>query len=114
VVLLHCAGLSGKPEMMLALIINPNNPAYVIYILCNVLTGWVFLQTYQDRGKVDEGVDKLKMVIREAYVCAHGWASRRASNYCILTDCSLLHRDLLSVLVLEPEDCLFSCVVSGI
>jgi hypothetical protein len=44
----------------------PNDSASVIYRLCNVLTGRAFLQTDQDRGRVDEQVDKLKMVIREA------------------------------------------------
>jgi hypothetical protein len=33
-----------------------------------------FLQTDQDRGRVDEGVVKLKMVIKEAYTRSHGWA----------------------------------------
>jgi hypothetical protein len=31
-------------------------------------------QKNQDQGRVDEGVLKLKMVIREAYAKAHGWA----------------------------------------
>jgi hypothetical protein len=39
-----------------------------------MLTGWAFLQTGQDRGKVEAGVDKLKTVIREAYSRSHGWA----------------------------------------
>jgi hypothetical protein len=52
----------------------PNDPTDVIYRLFNVLTGWAFLQTYQDRGKVEEGVNKLKTVIREAYARSHGWA----------------------------------------
>jgi hypothetical protein len=43
-------------------------------MLCNVLTGWAFLRTDQDKEKVDEGVDKLTMVIREAYARSHGWA----------------------------------------
>jgi hypothetical protein len=33
------------------------------------------LQKNQDQGRVDEGVLKLKTVIREAYAKAHGWAS---------------------------------------
>jgi hypothetical protein len=32
------------------------------------------LQTEQDKEKVEVGVDKLKMVIREAYARSHGWA----------------------------------------
>jgi hypothetical protein len=32
------------------------------------------MQYAQDREKVDEGVDKLKMVIREAYARSHGCA----------------------------------------
>jgi hypothetical protein len=28
----------------------------------------------RDRGSIEEGVDKLKMIFREAYACAHGWA----------------------------------------
>jgi hypothetical protein len=32
------------------------------------------LQRNQDQGKVEEGVLKLKLVIREAYAKAHGWA----------------------------------------
>jgi hypothetical protein len=31
------------------------------------------LQKNQDQGMVDEGVLKLKVVIREAYAKAHGW-----------------------------------------
>jgi hypothetical protein len=53
---------------------KPNDPANVIYRLCNLLSGWAFLQTDQDRRNIEEGVEKLKMVIREAYACAHGWA----------------------------------------
>jgi hypothetical protein len=45
----------------------PNDPANVIYSLCNVLIGWAFLHKDQDRRRVEEGVDKLKMVIREAH-----------------------------------------------
>jgi hypothetical protein len=52
----------------------PNDPANVIYRLCNVLVGWALLQTDQDREKVEAGVEKLKMVIREAYSRSHGWA----------------------------------------
>jgi hypothetical protein len=52
----------------------PNDPANVIYRLCNVLSGCTFLQTNQDRGRVEVGVDKLKMVVREAYSRSHGWA----------------------------------------
>jgi hypothetical protein len=40
-----------------------NDPATVIYRLCNMLTGWAILQTNQDRGKVEYGVSQLKMVI---------------------------------------------------
>jgi hypothetical protein len=32
------------------------------------------LQTEQDKEKVEVGVNKLKMVIREAYARSHGWA----------------------------------------
>jgi hypothetical protein len=32
------------------------------------------LQRNQDQGKVEEGVMKLKLVIREAYAKPHGWA----------------------------------------
>jgi hypothetical protein len=39
-----------------------------------LLNGWAILQKNQDRGKVEEGVVKLKMVIREAYAKSHGWA----------------------------------------
>jgi hypothetical protein len=53
---------------------KPNDPANVIYRLCNLLSGWAFLQTNQDRRNIEQGVDKLNMVIREAYACAHGWA----------------------------------------
>jgi hypothetical protein len=61
--------------MMLALTKKyPNDPSNIIYRMCNVLTGWAFLQTDQDRGKVEAGVDKLKMVSREAYSRSHGWA----------------------------------------
>jgi hypothetical protein len=51
-----------------------NDPANVIYRLCNVLSGWAFLQTDQDRRSVEARVEKLKMVIREAYSRSHGWA----------------------------------------
>jgi hypothetical protein len=46
----------------------------VVYRLCNVLNSWALLQKNQDQGRVDAGVLKLKMVIREAYAKAHGWA----------------------------------------
>jgi hypothetical protein len=39
-----------------------------------LLNGWAILQKNQDRGKIEEGVVKLKMVIREAYAKSHGWA----------------------------------------
>jgi hypothetical protein len=39
-----------------------------------VLTGWASLQTDQDIGEVEVGVNMLKMVIREAYARSHGWA----------------------------------------
>jgi hypothetical protein len=32
------------------------------------------LQKNHDQGRVDEGMLKLKMVIRKAYAKAHGWA----------------------------------------
>jgi hypothetical protein len=47
-----------------------SDPANVVYRLCN----WALLQKNQDQGRVDEGVLKLKLVIREAYARAHGWA----------------------------------------
>jgi hypothetical protein len=43
-----------------------------------VLNGWALLQKNQDQGKVEEGVLKLKMVIREAYTKSHGWAPTMA------------------------------------
>jgi CRISPR/Cas system-associated endonuclease Cas3-HD len=70
----HSAGFCGKPEIIHALIENIQMILNVIYKLYNMLTGWALLQTYQDRGRIEEGVDKLKMVIREAYVRSHGWA----------------------------------------
>jgi hypothetical protein len=36
------------------------------------------LQRNQDQGKVEEGVLKLKLVIREAYAKAHDWAPTMA------------------------------------
>jgi hypothetical protein len=42
--------------------------------LCNVLNNWAILQKNQDQGRVEEGVLKLKLVIREAYTRSHGWA----------------------------------------
>jgi hypothetical protein len=39
-----------------------------------LLNGWAILQKNQDKEKVEEGVRKLKMVIREAYAKSHGWA----------------------------------------
>jgi hypothetical protein len=52
-----------------------SDPTNIIYRLCNLLNGWAILQKNQDQGKVEEGVMKLKMVIREAYAKSHGWAS---------------------------------------
>jgi hypothetical protein len=52
----------------------PNDLANVICRLYNVLSGWAFLQTDQDRRRVEAGVEKLEMVIREAYSRSHGWA----------------------------------------
>jgi hypothetical protein len=51
-----------------------SDPANVVYRLCNVLNSWALLQKNQDRGRVEEGMLKLKMVIREAYARTHGWA----------------------------------------
>jgi hypothetical protein len=51
-----------------------NYSTNVIYRLCNLLSGWSILQTDQGRRNTEEGVEKLKMVIREAYAWAHGWA----------------------------------------
>jgi hypothetical protein len=51
-----------------------SDPANVVYRLCNLLNGWAILPKNQDRGKVEEGVVQLKMVIREAYAKSHGWA----------------------------------------
>jgi hypothetical protein len=41
---------------------------------CNVLNNWAILQKNQDQGRVEEGVLKLKLVIRKAYTRSHGWA----------------------------------------
>jgi hypothetical protein len=51
-----------------------SDPANMVYRLCNVLNSWALLQKNQDRGRVEEGVLKLKLVIREAYARTHGWA----------------------------------------
>jgi hypothetical protein len=75
VVLQHSVGFYGIPEMMLVSITKKtSDPANVIYRLCNLLSGWAFLQTDQDIRSIEKGVEKPKMVIREAYACAHGWA----------------------------------------
>jgi hypothetical protein len=55
-----------------------SDPANVVYRLYNVLNSWALLQKNQDQGRVDDGVLKLKMVIREAYTKAHGWAPTMA------------------------------------
>jgi hypothetical protein len=39
-----------------------------------VLNSWTLLQKNQDQERVEEGVLKLKVVIREAYARSHGWA----------------------------------------
>jgi hypothetical protein len=52
----------------------PTDPANVIYRLRNLLTGWAILQTDRDRERLEDGVAQLKMVIKEAYARAHGWA----------------------------------------
>jgi hypothetical protein len=54
--------------------VTGSDPANMVYRLCNVLNSWALLQKNQDQGRVDEGVLELKMVIREAYAKAHGWA----------------------------------------
>jgi hypothetical protein len=51
-----------------------SDPTNIIYRLCNVLNNWAILQRNQDQGRVEEGVLKLKLVIREAYTRSHGWA----------------------------------------
>jgi hypothetical protein len=51
-----------------------SDPANIIYKLCNLLNNWAILQKNQDQEKVEEGVLKLKLVIREAYAKTHGWA----------------------------------------
>jgi hypothetical protein len=45
-----------------------------IELLLVIRQTWALLQKNQDQGRVDEGVLKLKLVIRVAYVKAHGWA----------------------------------------
>jgi hypothetical protein len=39
-----------------------------------LLNDWAILQKNQDQGNIEEGVMKLKLVIREAYAKSHGWA----------------------------------------
>jgi hypothetical protein len=39
-----------------------------------MLTGWVVLQTYEERGKIGDGVMQLEMVTSEANARSHGWA----------------------------------------
>jgi hypothetical protein len=51
-----------------------SDPTITIYRLCNFLNNWAILQKNQDQGKVEEGVLKVKLVIREAYTRSHGWA----------------------------------------
>jgi hypothetical protein len=53
---------------------KPNDPANVIYMLCNLISSWFILHIDQDRRNIEEGVEKLKLVIREAYAYVHGWA----------------------------------------
>jgi hypothetical protein len=47
--------------------------ANIIYRLYNLLNGWAILQKNQNQRKVEEGVIKLKLVIREAYAKLYGW-----------------------------------------
>jgi hypothetical protein len=51
-----------------------SDPANIIYRLYNLLNDWAILQKNQDQGNIEEGVMKLKLVIREAYAKSHGWA----------------------------------------
>jgi hypothetical protein len=46
--------------------------ANVIYKLYNIISGWAILQRNQDTKKVKKGVERLNMVIREAYARSHG------------------------------------------
>jgi hypothetical protein len=39
-----------------------------------VLNSWTLLQKNQDQERVEEGVLKLKVVVREVYAMSHGWA----------------------------------------
>jgi hypothetical protein len=38
-----------------------------------LLNGLAILQRNQEKGEVEEGVTKRKLVIREAYAKSHGW-----------------------------------------
>ena len=53
---------------------NPDDPAALVYRLCNILNLWALLQKRQDISVLEEGVEKMKKVIREALARRHGWA----------------------------------------
>ena len=51
-----------------------DDPANVVYRLCNMINLWEILNKGQGRKNLEECMEKLKLVIREAYSRNHGSA----------------------------------------
>ncbi|KQK14106.1 hypothetical protein BRADI_1g14343v3 [Brachypodium distachyon] len=51
----------------------PHDPAGLIFRVCTLLDAWNSLQKDRDRGKLEEGSKKLRMVMHEVYSKRHGW-----------------------------------------
>ena len=56
----------------------PDDPATIVFRLCSILNMWALLQKNQDQRKLEDGVESLKVVIREALARKHGWAPTTA------------------------------------
>ena len=69
--------------------------ANVIYKFCNVIISSAILQKNQDRERLEEGVEMIKLVMREVLSTSHGWESallRLESGYLMV---AVVYLDLL-------------------
>ena len=53
----------------------PNDPVAVVYRLCALLNSWAILQKNHVRRRLEEGAEKIQLVLREVYARSHGWST---------------------------------------